>query len=187
VSLSLYFTRAFGAMAVGDIVPATVKTFFFGLVIGLVGCYKGYYSSKGTAGVGADEEELILASLKSVGLEEAIDLMPAELSGGMKRRVALARTLILKPKIILYDKPTTGLDPITANEIIQLMLKLQDELGTASIIITHDMDCARVISNRVIILSDGINYAEGTYQELDESKDSKVSAFFKDINKRNHG
>ncbi|WP_020570087.1 ABC transporter ATP-binding protein [Neolewinella persica] len=135
----------------------------------------------------ADEDQLILASLKSVGLEDAIDLMPAELSGGMKRRVALARTLILKPKIILYDEPTTGLDPITANEIIQLMLKLQDELGTASIIITHDMDCARVISNRVIILTDGINYAEGTYQELDESKDPKVSAFFKDINKRNHG
>jgi phospholipid/cholesterol/gamma-HCH transport system ATP-binding protein len=136
---------------------------------------------------GADEEDLILDALKSVGLEDAIDLMPAELSGGMKRRVALARTLILKPKIILYDEPTTGLDPITANEIIQLMLKLQDELDTASIIITHDMDCARVISNRVIILAEGINYAEGTYQELDESKDPKVRAFFKDINTRNHG
>lgn len=136
---------------------------------------------------GAREEELILASLKSVGLEAAIDLMPAELSGGMKRRVALARTLILKPRIILYDEPTTGLDPITANEIIQLMLKLQDELGTTSLIITHDMDCARVISNRVIILSEGINYAEGTYQELAKSNDPKVRAFFKDINARNHG
>jgi phospholipid/cholesterol/gamma-HCH transport system ATP-binding protein len=136
---------------------------------------------------GSDEDALILASLKSVGLEDAIDLMPAELSGGMKRRVALARTLILKPKIVLYDEPTTGLDPITANEIIQLMLKLQDELGTASIIITHDMDCARVISNRVIILCDGINYAEGTYEELAKSDDPKVRAFFKDINARNHG
>lgn len=136
---------------------------------------------------GADEEELIVASLKSVGLEDAIDLMPAELSGGMKRRVALARTLILRPKIILYDEPTTGLDPITANEIIQLMLRLQDELDTASIIITHDMDCARVISNRVIILSDGINYAEGTYQELAATNDPKIKAFFKDINTRNHG
>jgi phospholipid/cholesterol/gamma-HCH transport system ATP-binding protein len=136
---------------------------------------------------GADEDELILASLKNVGLEDAIDLMPAELSGGMKRRVALARTLILKPKIILYDEPTTGLDPITANEIIQLILKLQDELGTTSLIITHDMDCARVISNRVIILSDGINYAEGTYQALAKSDDPKVKAFFKDIKARNHG
>ena len=136
---------------------------------------------------GADEEELILTALKSVGLEDAIDLMPAELSGGMKRRVALARTLILKPKIILYDEPTTGLDPITANEIIQLMLKLQKELGTTAIIITHDMDCARVISNRVIILYDGINYAEGTYEELSKSEDPTIRAFFKDINARTHG
>jgi len=137
--------------------------------------------------LGMNEEELIVAALKSVGLEEAIDLMPSELSGGMKRRVALARTLILKPKIILYDEPTTGLDPITANEIIQLMLNLQDELNTASLIITHDMDCARVISNRVIILYDGINYAEGTYQALDDSKDPKVKAFFKDIKGRSNG
>ncbi|MEO0734604.1 MAG: ATP-binding cassette domain-containing protein [Bacteroidota bacterium] len=136
---------------------------------------------------GGDEEELILAALKSVGLADAIDLMPAELSGGMKRRVALARTLILKPKIVLYDEPTTGLDPITANEIIQLMLQLQQELGTAAIIITHDMDCARVISNRVIILSDGINYAEGTYQELATAEDPKIKAFFKDVNARQHG
>lgn len=134
-----------------------------------------------------DEEDLIVASLESVGLTEAIDLMPAELSGGMKRRVALARTLILKPKIILYDEPTTGLDPITANEIIQLMLKLQKELGTTAIIITHDMDCARVISNRVIILYDGINYAEGTYDELSNSDDPTIRAFFKDINARSYG
>ncbi|NJB87197.1 phospholipid/cholesterol/gamma-HCH transport system ATP-binding protein [Lewinella marina] len=135
---------------------------------------------------GVGEEQLILASLRSVGLEHAIDLMPAELSGGMKRRVALARTLILKPRIILYDEPTTGLDPITANEIIQLMLKLQEELGTTALIITHDMDCARVISNRVIILYDGINYAEGTYADLSRSEDPKVRAFFKDVNQRHH-
>lgn len=136
---------------------------------------------------GLDEEELIMTALKSVGLETAIDLMPAELSGGMKRRVALARTLILKPKIILYDEPTTGLDPITSNEIIQLILQLQEELGTTSLIITHDMDCARVISNRVIILFDGINYAEGTYETLSRSEDPKVRAFFKDINERLNG
>lgn len=137
--------------------------------------------------LGNDEELLIVEALKNVGLEDAIDLMPAELSGGMKRRVALARTLILKPKVILYDEPTTGLDPITANEIIQLMLKIQDDFDTASLIITHDMDCARVISNRMIILEDGINYAEGTYDELSKSKDPKVRAFFKEVQSRNDG
>jgi len=137
--------------------------------------------------LGSDEELLIEEALENVGLKHAIDLMPVELSGGMKRRVALARTLILKPKIILYDEPTTGLDPITANEIIQLMLKIQEEYDTASLIITHDMDCARVISNRMIILQDGINYAEGTYNELSKSKDPKVKAFFKEVQSRNDG
>lgn len=130
---------------------------------------------------GRSESELVLEALGNVGLEKAADLMPEELSGGMKRRVALARTLILKPKIILYDEPTTGLDPITANEIIQLILKLQAELNTSSLIITHDMDCARVISNRVVILQDGINYAQGTYHELAKSTDPKVKAFYKEV------
>lgn len=128
---------------------------------------------------GLDEEELVLQSLRSVGLEEAIEKMPVELSGGMKRRVALARTLILRPKVILYDEPTTGLDPITAKEIINLILKIQKEYDTASLIITHDMDCARVISNRMVILVDGIDYANGTYAELAQSEDPKVKAFFK--------
>jgi len=133
---------------------------------------------------GRDENELIVNALKSVGLEDAIDLMPAELSGGMKRRVALARTIILEPSIILYDEPTSGLDPITANEIIQLILKIQREQNTTALIITHDMDCARVISNRVIILQDGINYAEGTYDALSKSQDPKVKAFFKEVKSR---
>ena len=124
-------------------------------------------------------EALVVEALASVGLEDAIDLMPAELSGGMQRRVALARALILKPKIILYDEPTTGLDPITAKEIIQLMRNIQKKYGTSSLIITHDVDCARVISNRIILLVDGINYAEGTYQELSKSHDPQVKAFFK--------
>ena len=128
---------------------------------------------------GLDESELILSSLRSVGLEDAIDLMPAELSGGMKRRIALARTLILKPKIILYDEPTSGLDPITSKEIINLILEVQKEYETASLIITHDMDCARVISNRMVILIDGIDYANGTYEELSQLTDPKVKAFFK--------
>ncbi|MGI9543887.1 MAG: ABC transporter ATP-binding protein [Cyclobacteriaceae bacterium] len=126
-----------------------------------------------------DTESLVMEALESVGLAHAIDLMPVELSGGMQRRVALARTLILKPKIILYDEPTSGLDPITAKEIIQLIMEVQRKYKTASLIITHDMDCARVISNRMIILVEGINYAEGTYQELFASDDPKVQAFFK--------
>jgi phospholipid/cholesterol/gamma-HCH transport system ATP-binding protein len=124
-------------------------------------------------------EELVVEALENVGLLEAIDLMPAELSGGMQKRVALARALILKPKIILYDEPTTGLDPITAKEIIQLMRTIQKTYKTSSLIITHDVDCARVISNRMILLVDGINYAEGSFEELSTAKDPKVKAFFK--------
>ena len=130
-------------------------------------------------GIISDTTPLVVEALESVGLADAIDLMPEELSGGMKRRVALARTLILRPKIILYDEPTSGLDPITAKEIIELMRSIQKKYGTSSLIITHDVDCARVISERMILLVDGINYAEGTYDELVKSKDPKVEAFFK--------
>lgn len=127
----------------------------------------------------AEKETLVIETLDSVGLKSAIDLMPEELSGGMKRRVALARALILKPKIIIYDEPTTGLDPITAKEIIELMRAIQLKYRTSSIIITHDIDCARVISNRMILLIDGVNYAEGTFNELLANKDKKIQAFFK--------
>ncbi len=124
-------------------------------------------------------ESLVLEALKNVGLEHTVDLMPSELSGGMQRRVALARALILKPEIILYDEPTTGLDPITAKEIIQLMRRIQETYNTSSLIITHDVDCARVISNRMILLVDGINYIEGSFEELSNTDDPKVQAFFK--------
>jgi phospholipid/cholesterol/gamma-HCH transport system ATP-binding protein len=127
----------------------------------------------------SDTTSIVLEALENVGLAHTIDLMPEELSGGMKRRVALARTLILRPKIILYDEPTSGLDPITAKEIIELMRSIQKKYGTSSLIITHDVDCARVISERMILLVDGINYAEGTFQELQQSADPKVEAFFK--------
>ncbi|MDX1829003.1 MAG: ATP-binding cassette domain-containing protein [Lutibacter sp.] len=126
-----------------------------------------------------DKDKLVLETLESVGLANAIDLMPDELSGGMKRRVALARALILRPKIIIYDEPTTGLDPITAKEIIVLMKVIQKKYGTSALIITHDVDCARVISNRMILLIDGINYAEDTFENLSLSKDKKIQAFFK--------
>lgn len=126
-----------------------------------------------------DTTPLVLEALESVGLAHAIDLMPNELSGGMKRRIALARTLILKPKVILYDEPTTGLDPITSKEIVLLMNSIQKQYNTSSIIITHDVDCAKVIANRMILLIDGINYIEGTFDELASSTDPKVQAFFK--------
>ena len=126
-----------------------------------------------------DTEKLVLEALENVGLLDAINLMPVELSGGMKRRIALARTLIVRPKIILYDEPTSGLDPITAKEIIVLMQDIQEKYSTSSLIITHDVDCARVISDRMILLIDGTNYAAGTFKELSASKDPKIKAFFK--------
>ncbi|MBK8622894.1 MAG: ATP-binding cassette domain-containing protein [Saprospiraceae bacterium] len=126
-----------------------------------------------------DATPLVMEALDSVGLGQTIDLMPEELSGGMKRRIAMARTLILKPKIILYDEPTTGLDPITSKEIVLLMKSIQQTYKTSSIVITHDVDCARFIADRMILLIDGVNYAEGTYEELDRSQDPKIQAFFK--------
>ena len=130
-------------------------------------------------GVIKDTTPLVMEALESVGLAHTVNLMPEELSGGMKRRIALARTLILQPKIILYDEPTTGLDPITAKEILMLMKSIQGKYNTSSIIITHDVDCARVISNRMILLVEGKNYIEGTFEELSISTDPKVQAFFK--------
>lgn len=130
-------------------------------------------------GVIKDTTPLVMEALENVGLAHAINLMPEELSGGMKRRIALARTLILQPKIILYDEPTTGLDPITSKEILLLMMSIKQKYNTSAIIITHDVDCARVISNRMILLVDGINYIEGTFEELSLSADPKAQAFFK--------
>ena len=126
-----------------------------------------------------DTNTMVIEALKNVGLESAIDLMPSELSGGMKRRVALARTLILQPKIILYDEPTSGLDPITSKEIILLMKDIQTKYNTSSLIITHDVDCARYISDRMILLIDGVDYTVGTFKELSASNDPKIRAFFK--------
>lgn len=126
-----------------------------------------------------DKDRLVHEALNSVGLMHAIELKPNELSGGMKRRVALARAIILHPKIIIYDEPTTGLDPITAKEIIQLMRNIQSKYGSSALIITHDVDCSRVIADRMILLIDGVDYAEGSFLELSSSKDEKIQAFFK--------
>ena len=127
---------------------------------------------------GTDAGALITEALSAVGLASAIDLMPEELSGGMKRRVALARTLILRPRIILYDEPTTGLDPITSREIIGLIREVRKKYRTSSIIITHDIDCAKSLADQMILLIDGRNYAQGTFEALQSSTDPKIKAFF---------
>ncbi len=127
----------------------------------------------------ADEiEQATIEALKSVGLEEAIDKMPSELSGGMRKRIGLARTMIIKPEIMLYDEPTTGLDTITSREISELILELQSKHKTTSIIITHDMPCAKLTADRIVILKEGVIAAEGTYEELENSKDEWVRSFF---------
>ncbi len=123
-------------------------------------------------------DESIKEILESVGLAEAIDKMPSELSGGMRKRIGLARTLILKPDIILYDEPTTGLDTITSREISELILMMQKKYKTTSIIITHDMACAKLTGDRIVILKEGVIDAEGTYETLEKSDNEWVRSFF---------
>lgn len=122
--------------------------------------------------------EMVMQALSDVQLSHTIDMMPVELSGGMRKRIALARTLIMKPDIILYDEPTTGLDPITAKEIIQLMVAIKKKYGTAALIISHDINCVKWASDNVIILLDGKCHAKGTYEELKNNSDEKVKMFF---------
>ncbi|MHB1688956.1 MAG: ABC transporter ATP-binding protein [Ignavibacteriaceae bacterium] len=117
-------------------------------------------------------------ALQNVGLAETIDMMPSELSGGMRKRLGLARTLILKPEIMLYDEPTTGLDPITSKEISSLILEVQKKYNTSSIIITHDIECAKLTANRIIVIKDGICAAEGSYADLENSEDAWIRSFF---------
>lgn len=123
-------------------------------------------------------ENDVLEALESVGLADAIDKMPSELSGGMRKRIGLARTLILKPEIILYDEPTTGLDTITSREISELILDIKHKQKTSSIIITHDMACAKMTADRIMVLKDGVIHAEGTYEELEKDEDEWVRSFF---------
>ncbi len=122
--------------------------------------------------------DLVMEALTNVGLQDTVDMMPVELSGGMRKRIGLARTLILKPEVILYDEPTTGLDPITGKEISGLMLDVQKKYNTSSIIISHDMNCVRMTANRIVVLIDGICYASGTYEELKKSTDPKIKQYF---------
>jgi phospholipid/cholesterol/gamma-HCH transport system ATP-binding protein len=129
--------------------------------------------------VSQDEvNNMVMNALEDVGLQHTVDMMPAELSGGMRKRIALARTLILQPEIILYDEPTTGLDPVTGKEIIQLMKEIQEKYKTSSVIISHDMNCVRMASNRVAVLANGCCYACTTYDELRQSNDPIIKQFF---------
>ncbi len=124
-------------------------------------------------------EDLVVYNLDSVGLLDAIDLLPAELSGGMKKRAGLARTLMLSPEMIIYDEPTTGLDPFTGDSILELIMKVKELYNTSSIIITHDIKCAKRTSDRMMIILDGNIIAEGTFDELEASTDEEVKLFFK--------
>jgi phospholipid/cholesterol/gamma-HCH transport system ATP-binding protein len=123
-------------------------------------------------------DKLVKDALEDVGLPHTIDMMPAELSGGMRKRIALARTLILKPEIILYDEPTTGLDPITGKEIIQLIMTIQKKYRSSSLIISHDMTCVRLVADRIVVLIEGRCYTDGTYEVLKISDDERIKQFF---------
>jgi phospholipid/cholesterol/gamma-HCH transport system ATP-binding protein len=123
-------------------------------------------------------DAMVLEALQNVKLTHTIDMMPSELSGGMLKRVALARTMILNPQVILYDEPTTGLDPVTARDIDDLILELQKKYHTSSIIISHDMNCVKNTADRVVLLLDGRCYTEGTYKQLEDSADEKIKQFF---------
>jgi phospholipid/cholesterol/gamma-HCH transport system ATP-binding protein len=123
-------------------------------------------------------KEKVVKTLKLVSLEKAIDKMPSELSGGMRKRVGLARSIITDPKIMLYDEPTTGLDPITSQEISELILELQKKLNMTSIVVTHDLICAEIIADRAIFLKDGIIAYEGEISNLTSKDDPFLNKFF---------
>lgn len=120
----------------------------------------------------------VLEALENVGLKDVLNKMPSELSGGMKKRISLARTIIVDPEIILYDEPTTGLDPVTAKEISVLINEIQEKYKTASIIITHDMECVRIVADRIIMLKEGYIYKEGSLDEFESESDEYISSFF---------
>jgi phospholipid/cholesterol/gamma-HCH transport system ATP-binding protein len=123
-------------------------------------------------------DERIEEAAESVGLKDALKKMPAELSGGMKKRIGMARTIIKRPEIILYDEPTTGLDPVTSSEISELMNKIREKYNNASIIVTHDLSCARITADSLKLLHNGIFHAEGTFEEFSSSEDPVVKPFF---------
>lgn len=124
-------------------------------------------------------EEKVIRALKNVGLADALNKMPSQLSGGMRKRISLARTIVVDPLIMLYDEPTTGLDPVTSDEISLLINEVQKIYKTSSIIITHDIECARATADRILMLKDGEVYTEGTIADFDKSTDPLIKSFFK--------
>jgi len=126
-----------------------------------------------------ERDEKIKEALENVGLEDAIDKMPSQLSGGMRKRISLARTIVVDPLIMLYDEPTTGLDPATSDEISTLINEVQKKYKTSSIIITHDIKCAKNTANRVIMLHEGEIYMEGKLEKFENSEDELIKSFFK--------
>ncbi|HEY1008306.1 MAG TPA: ATP-binding cassette domain-containing protein [Sphingobacteriaceae bacterium] len=116
--------------------------------------------------------------LDAVGLAQAINQMPAELSGGQKKRIGIARTIILRPEIMLYDEPTAGLDPITSIEINSLISEVRTRFNTSSIIITHDLTCAKATGDRVAMLLDGEFAREGSFSEVFDTRDERVKSFY---------
>jgi phospholipid/cholesterol/gamma-HCH transport system ATP-binding protein len=126
----------------------------------------------------SEVKEIIYSTLEDVGLKEVAGKMPSELSGGMRKRIALARTIITQPKIILYDEPTTGLDTYTSEEISELIVSIREKQNTSSIIITHDIPCAKITGDRLLVLKDGKNYREGPYNELKNDSDTFLKTFF---------
>ena len=126
--------------------------------------------------------EKIEEVLENVGLADALNKMPSQLSGGMRKRISLARTIVVDPLIMLYDEPTTGLDPITSDEISLLINDVQKKYKTSSIIITHDIECARNTANRIVMLNDGEIYKNGKLEEFENSSDPLIKSFFKGKN-----
>lgn len=120
----------------------------------------------------------VAEALDAVGLKEKIDVMPSDLSGGQRKRIGIARTLILKPEIMLYDEPTSGLDPITSEEINMLINEVKQKYNTTSIIITHDLTCAKQTGDRVAMLFEGKFIKIGTFEEVFQSQDEQIKSFF---------
>ena len=125
-----------------------------------------------------DRNRIIDIVLDAVGLSQALNQMPSELSGGQRKRIGIARTLILRPDIMLYDEPTAGLDPITSIEINKLINEVQRRFNTSSIIITHDLTCARAVGDRVVMLLDGQFQRQGTFDEVFAAHDERIQAFY---------
>ncbi|MBX7109454.1 MAG: ATP-binding cassette domain-containing protein [Chitinophagales bacterium] len=126
----------------------------------------------------AEINDAVNEVLEAVGLQDKIDQMPADLSGGQRKRIGIARTLILKPEIMLYDEPTAGLDPITCMEINELINEVQHRYHTSSIIITHDLTCAKATGDRIAMLMEGRFLRVGSFEDVFESGDERVKSFF---------